>query len=211
MRLKMVNIGFVILLLAFTGCASKKEVVSFDNVANNNKKGLLIDKSNSSNDNIDKENIQTEVVSLNAIEESITKGNESDFNVDDGLYNTTTSRINGEDITLKSIHFDFDMFALTEENLATSLENSKKINDISLKNSSFKIKLEGNCDEWGNDEYNYALGLKRASAVKNDLVRKGISSDRIVIVSYGESNPICKEQTAQCWTKNRRVDHYLLP
>lgn len=194
-----------LLLLIFAGCSTKKEVVSFDNdlkkVVQTNKKG--------SNDNLDDKSIR--IVPADDIISSTTNGQEPNFKVVDELYNTTTSTVNGEEITLKSIHFDFDMFTLTEENLAFSTENSEKINKTSLKDKSFKIKLEGNCDEWGSDEYNYALGLKRSMAVKNDLVKRGIDENRIVVVSYGESNPICKEQTAQCWTKNRRVDHYLIP
>jgi peptidoglycan-associated lipoprotein len=195
------------LLLMFSGCSTKKEVVSFDNDI---KKTPQVEKV--ANNNIDEtKSIKIIPSDDGDIVSSTTNGAEPNFQVVDELYNTTTSRINGEDITLKSIHFDFDMFTLTEENLAFSIENSKKINNVSLKDKSFKIKLEGNCDEWGSDEYNYALGLKRSMAVKNDLVGRGIGEDRIVVVSYGESNPICKEQTAQCWTKNRRVDHYLIP
>jgi peptidoglycan-associated lipoprotein len=189
----------------FSGCSTKKEVVSFDNDIKK-----IAQKENIANDKIT-ESKTIKVVSSEDIVASSTNGEEPKFKVVDELYNTTTSKINGEDILLKSIHFDFDMFTLTEENLAFSVENSKKIINASAKDTSFKIKLEGNCDEWGSDEYNYALGLKRSMSVKNDLVGRGISEDRIVVVSYGESNPICKEQTAQCWTKNRRVDHYLIP
>ncbi|MBI3873864.1 MAG: OmpA family protein [Arcobacter sp.] len=152
-----------------------------------------------------------EIVPAENIVSTSTESKVQDNKVVDNLYNTTTSRINGEDVVLKSIHFDFNMFALTEENLIVSAENSTKIKNSSAKNDSFKIKLEGNSDEWGTDEYNYALSLKRTIAVKNDLVNKGISADRIITISYGESNPICKEQTAECWAKNRRVDHYLVP
>lgn len=211
MKSKILNICFVISFLSFAGCASKKEVIAFDNGSNlGQKKGLQIEKDSSLDGAVKNDFIDTEVVGKNIIEESTKKTNDGESKFVNELYNTTTSQVNGEDVVLKSIHFDLDMFTLTEENLALSLENSKKINAISLKGNNFKIKLEGNCDEWGNDEYNFALGLKRAGAVKSDLVKKGISSEQIVIVSYGESNPICKEQTAECWTKNRRVDHHLL-
>lgn len=206
MHYKMVNTVVTLsLFLMFSGCSTKKEVVSFDNDIKK-----VSQKENRVDDKIsDSKTIK--IVPSDDIVSSTTNGEEPTFKVVDELYNTTTSTINGEDITLKSIHFDFDMFTLTEENLAFSTENSTKISKASVKDSSFKIKLEGNCDEWGSDEYNYALGLKRSMAVKNDLIKRGISEDRIVVVSYGESNPVCKEQTAQCWTKNRRVDHYLIP
>jgi peptidoglycan-associated lipoprotein len=206
MHYKIVNTVVTLsLFLMFSGCSTKKEVVSFDNDIKK-----VSQKENRVDDKIsDSKTIK--IVPSDDIVSSTTNGEEPTFKVVDELYNTTTSTINGEDITLKSIHFDFDMFTLTEENLAFSTENSTKISKASVKDSSFKIKLEGNCDEWGSDEYNYALGLKRSMAVKNDLIKRGIAEDRIVVVSYGESNPVCKEQTAQCWTKNRRVDHYLIP
>jgi len=207
MHYKMLATVFTIsLTLMFSGCSTKKEVVSFDNDI---KRIPQIEKKKA-DDTISEEKT-IKIVPSDDIISSTTNGQEQNFKVVDESYNTVTSKINGEDITLKSIHFDFDMFTLTEENLAFSADNSKKINDASLKDKSFKIKLEGNCDEWGSDEYNYALGLKRSMAVKNDLIKRGITEERIVVVSYGESNPICKEQTAQCWIKNRRVDHYLIP
>ncbi|MDU5325453.1 OmpA family protein, partial [Campylobacter ureolyticus] len=66
------------------------------------------------------------------------------------------------------------------------------------------VKVEGNCDEWGTDEYNYALGLKRAKSVKDALVANGVRADRISVVSYGESNPVCKDKSKSCDAQNRR-------
>jgi len=73
------------------------------------------------------------------------------------------------------------------------------------------IKLEGNCDEWGTDEYNYALGLKRAKTAKDALVADGVDAQKIIMVSFGESNPICTQKNTTCWKMNRRVDYRLLP
>ena len=72
--------------------------------------------------------------------------------------------------------------------------------------SSGRIKIEGNCDEFGTDEYNYALGLKRAKAVKDAMALEGVEKSRMVIVSYGESNPVCSSPTDSCYARNRRVD-----
>jgi peptidoglycan-associated lipoprotein len=210
MDFKMSNI-IVVISLSFliSGCATKKEVISLNN--DSMKQRVILDKE----PEIDSKNnmaAQSDGSLLNdEIVSTITDGQNERNKVVDNMYNTTTSKINGEDVVLKSIHFDFDMYTLTEDNLVISADNSAKINKISSKDSSFKIKLEGNCDEWGTDEYNYALSLKRTNVVKNDLINRGISADRIVTLSYGESNPICKEQTAECWMKNRRVDHYLVP
>ena len=72
--------------------------------------------------------------------------------------------------------------------------------------ASSKIKIEGNCDEFGTDEYNYALGLKRAKAVKDSLAAQGVSSSKMVLVSFGESSPVCSEPSDSCYDRNRRVD-----
>ena len=73
------------------------------------------------------------------------------------------------------------------------------------------VKVEGNCDEWGTDEYNYALGLKRAKAAKDALVKQGVAADRITVVSYGESNPVCTDKTKACDAQNRRAEFKVLP
>ena len=109
---------------------------------------------------------------------------------------------------LPTIYFAFDKYNITpemQEKIDAAAELGKNVE------SKYKVKLEGNCDEWGSDEYNFALGLKRADAVKKALVADGIDASRISMVSYGESNPVCKEHTKECWAKNRRVDFKLLP
>ncbi len=125
--------------------------------------------------------------------------------------NVVTSTVNGKDIALKSVHFSFDKYTLSDTMRTIEKENYQVISPIADANTNLKIKLEGNCDEWGTDEYNYALGLKRAKAIKDTLVNDGISADKIVLVSLGESNPVCADKTELCWKKNRRVDHKLLP
>jgi len=109
---------------------------------------------------------------------------------------------------LSTIYFAFDQFNISSD---MQYKISDDISAMNKPEKSFNIKLEGNCDEWGSDEYNFALGLKRANSVKKALIAEGIDSERISMVSYGESNPTCKDQTQECWSQNRRVDFTLLP
>ena len=120
---------------------------------------------------------------------------------------TSSESMNSNDASLQIVYFKFDKFDLDEHNMNMVSENSEML----LKNTNTNIKLEGNCDEWGSDEYNYALGLKRAKSVKSTLISNGIDSSRISIVSYGESNAMCDEKTQSCWSKNRRVETKFLP
>jgi peptidoglycan-associated lipoprotein len=109
---------------------------------------------------------------------------------------------NGSEGGLKSVLFDFDKFEIRED-----MQEPMKNNSGLLKGKT--VKLEGNCDEFGSDEYNYALGLKRANTVKSALVNDGMNPDSITMVSFGESNPVCLEKTPECWQKNRRVEFKL--
>jgi peptidoglycan-associated lipoprotein len=114
--------------------------------------------------------------------------------------------VNGKKEFIQSIYFGFDKFKLTEEQRKIASDNAAK-----LKGLTGNVKVEGNCDEWGTDEYNYALGLKRAKVVKDALVADGIPSNAISVVSFGESNPVCSDKTKECWSKNRRAEYKPLP
>ncbi|WP_345977884.1 OmpA family protein [Sulfurimonas sp. HSL3-7] len=109
---------------------------------------------------------------------------------------------------MKTVNFDFDKYDIRSDMQAYVVANSKLANGEA---AEYAIKLEGNCDEWGSDEYNFALGLRRANAVKSEMVAEGVDAERISMVSYGESNPVCTEKTKECWYQNRRVDVKLLP
>jgi peptidoglycan-associated lipoprotein len=109
----------------------------------------------------------------------------------------------------KKIYFDFDKYNVRKDQQANIDANAALFSSPEAK--GFSIKVEGNCDEFGTDEYNYALGLKRAKSVKDGLVAKGMVADRITVVSYGESNPTCNDKNKACWDKNRRAEFKVLP
>lgn len=67
------------------------------------------------------------------------------------------------------------------------------------------VTIEGNADERGTEEYNMALGDKRATAVGKRLESLGVSKDQLKTISYGKENPLCAEHDEACWAKNRRA------
>ena len=73
------------------------------------------------------------------------------------------------------------------------------------KNPNTRLLIEGHCDERGTNEYNLALGDRRAKAVKDYLSALGIAGKRIETISYGEEKPRCTQQSDECWSKNRRA------
>lgn len=122
---------------------------------------------------------------------------------------TVEERINYVENQLQNIFFDFDKFVVRAD-MQNAIDN-----DASVLTSSamgpLTVRIEGNTDEWGTDEYNYALGLKRAVAVKEALVAKGVEESKTVLVSYGESKPTCTAKTKECWAENRKVTFKMLP
>jgi len=104
---------------------------------------------------------------------------------------------------IKIVYFASDKYNLDDEQIQRLMSDLPKIKKLT---SEGKILVEGNCDEFGTDEYNHALGLKRAKTVRSLLVNAGIDANKINIVSYGESNPICTINAPACHAKNRRVE-----
>jgi peptidoglycan-associated lipoprotein len=109
-----------------------------------------------------------------------------------------------ENAALADIHFDFDKSAIRPADTKI-LEASAawlKANPKTL------VLIEGHCDERGTNEYNLALGERRAQAAQAYLVSRGIAAGRMTVISYGEERPACLEHTEACWAKNRR-SHFL--
>ncbi len=108
---------------------------------------------------------------------------------------------------VQNVYFDFDKFDIRADMQGVVAGNASALSGSET--GAIKILIEGNCDEWGSDEYNYALGLKRAKASKDALVAKGISEDRIQIASNGESKPVCTDKSKACDAQNRRDEFKL--
>ncbi len=106
------------------------------------------------------------------------------------------------------VHFDFDKYNIKPSQMPIVQAVANILKDTK---TNYTVRIEGNCDEWGSDEYNYALGLKRAKIVKQALIDLGVPADRLTIISYGKSNPVCTAHTKECWAKNRRDNFTLLP
>lgn len=101
---------------------------------------------------------------------------------------------------LEKIYFDFDSAGLSESARSTLTKNAAAL----AKETTAKIRIEGNCDERGSAEYNLALGERRAKAAQQYLVTMGVKPYRLSILSYGKEKPAVKGSDEAAWTKNRR-------
>lgn len=102
---------------------------------------------------------------------------------------------------LRDIYFDFDKYDVRPDDAKILEANAKWLNA----NSGYLFLIEGHCDERGTDEYNLALGEKRAKSTLNYLVSQGVAANRATIISYGKERPVCAEHAESCWAKNRRA------
>ena len=106
----------------------------------------------------------------------------------------------GDNSMFKVIYFDFD-----KSDLRADAREGLQANASYLKsNSGVQITIEGNCDERGSNEYNLALGKRRAEAAYKYLVDLGVDSGRMTTVSYGEEKPAVEGHNELAWAKNRR-------
>ena len=110
-----------------------------------------------------------------------------------------------ESSLLKDIHFDFDKYDIRPGDAVILKENAALLK----KYLNVKIQIEGHCDERGTNEYNLALGERRANSTKSYLNSLGISSDRISTISYGEEKPLDQGHDDEAWAKNRR-SHFII-
>ncbi|MEJ2201681.1 MAG: peptidoglycan-associated lipoprotein Pal [Desulfuromonadaceae bacterium] len=122
---------------------------------------------------------------------------------DQGYYGSGSMGMgDGTAAGLSRIYFDFDQFALTAEARDILAANAQYLQA----NPALRVRIEGYCDERGSDEYNLALGERRASATKNYLVSLGVDADRLAILSYGEELPLDPGHSESAWAQNRRAE-----
>lgn len=98
------------------------------------------------------------------------------------------------------VRFDFDKYNIKQDYKTVLMD----VSDWML-NTNSSILVEGHCDERGTNEYNLALGDRRASSVKSFLVASGVSPSKIETISFGEEKPLCNQSDEYCWTRNRRA------
>lgn len=103
---------------------------------------------------------------------------------------------------LSRIHFDYDKSYIRNDMMPVLDKNVSELKRDKNKN----VVLEGHADERGSNEYNYALGARRASSVKSYLVSHGVSGSRLTTISYGEDKPLERGHNEQAWYQNRRVE-----
>jgi peptidoglycan-associated lipoprotein len=106
---------------------------------------------------------------------------------------------------LEDVFFDFDKWTLRSEATSALERDARWL----AEHRDASIQIEGHCDERGTNEYNLALGERRAKAVKNYLVNLGVEPGRLSVISFGEERPFCTEHSESCYQKNRR-GHFVL-
>lgn len=106
---------------------------------------------------------------------------------------------------LTDIHFGYNTYNIEPQDGSILKGNASWLE----KNPQSRVQVEGHCDERGSEEYNIALGAKRAQAAKDYLVTLGVEGSRVSTISYGKELPLCTEHDESCWAQNRR-DHFVV-
>ncbi len=127
----------------------------------------------------------------------------------DALGIADAAKFYGEEITpaqerellnTKVIYFAYDDFSITPDNKLVVLAHARKL----LQNDKLRMRVDGHTDERGSREYNIGLGERRANAVRNLMVLKGVNEDKLVTVSYGKEKPVALGHSEDSWKQNRR-------
>jgi peptidoglycan-associated lipoprotein len=104
------------------------------------------------------------------------------------------------------IFFDFDQASLSDESKVLLRKNAELI-----MGNIKKVQVQGHADERGSEEYNLALGERRAQSVKRFLVALGVDQGSIQTISFGEEKPFCTDHEENCYKQNRRAHFVVQP
>jgi peptidoglycan-associated lipoprotein len=102
----------------------------------------------------------------------------------------------------RSTYYPFDVSAVQDADKPVVQAHAEYLSE----HPNRSVRLEGNCDERGSNEYNLGLGNRRANGVKQMLLLGGAKASQIETVSYGEEKPRCSDHNEACWMQNRRTD-----
>ena len=102
----------------------------------------------------------------------------------------------------RSVYYPFDVAVVQDEDKPMVQAHAKYLSE----HANRKVRLEGNCDERGSNEYNLGLGQRRADGVNKMLSLGGARAEQLESVSYGEEKPRCTDHNEACWEQNRRTD-----
>ncbi|HEY6939597.1 MAG TPA: peptidoglycan-associated lipoprotein Pal [Terriglobales bacterium] len=103
---------------------------------------------------------------------------------------------------VKDVYFDFNKYDIRDDQQSVLQSDARFLSD----HSDVAFTVAGHCDDRGSEEYNLALGESRANSFKQELVKLGVSADRIKTTSLGKEQPFCTDNNEECWQQNRR-DH----
>jgi peptidoglycan-associated lipoprotein len=103
---------------------------------------------------------------------------------------------------VRDVYFDYDKYDIRGDQKPITEADAEFLRA----HPNVSVVLEGHCDDRGSEEYNLALGDSRAGAMRDALIRVGVSPSQIKTISYGKEHPFCAEESEQCWQQNRR-DH----
>lgn len=109
-----------------------------------------------------------------------------------------------KEANLRDVFFDYDKSLIRADQAPVAQSDAGYL----LQHPEAKVLIEGHCDDRGSEEYNLALGVSRATSIKEALERQGVDASRIKTVSYGKEKPFCSQDNEQCWQENRR-DHFV--
>jgi peptidoglycan-associated lipoprotein len=195
MKRKLV-IGVAAAVLFLAGCSKQP---SLENAQNVNPNQSQTEQTAQTNQNTASQNESVNTENANVEEETLGGTTVNAENANEEFAKKLSSIV---------IYFDFDKYNIRPD----QWPKVKKLAEL-IKNNpgNFTVRIEGNCDEWGTEEYNYALGLKRANSVKNALIKLGVNPKKLTVISYGELNPVCTAHARWCWRLNRRDNFTYLP